>query len=246
MEGVAPADWVLPPGVRAVQTLRTGGRSLPPFDGFNLADHCGDDPASVAANRARLRQILDLRTEPVWLQQVHGIAVAAAHDHLPGTCQADASWTDRPGVVCAVLTADCLPVLIASDDGRVVAAAHAGWRGLCQGVLEATVTALPVAPSTVSAWLGAAIGPQAFEVGPEVRAAFLQAQPESAVAFRRGDADRWLADLYALARLRLARAGVARVVGGGQCTYREAQRYYSFRRDTRCGRMAALIWRDGT
>ncbi len=246
MEGVAPADWVLPPGVRAIQTLRTGGRSLPPFDGFNLADHCGDDPASVAANRARLRQILDLRTEPVWLQQVHGIAVAAAHDHLPGTCQADASWTDRPGVVCAVLTADCLPVLIASDDGRVVAAAHAGWRGLCQGVLEATVTALPVAPSTVSAWLGAAIGPQAFEVGPEVRAAFLQAQPESAVAFRRGDADRWLADLYALARLRLARAGVARVVGGGQCTYREAQRYYSFRRDTRCGRMAALIWRDGT
>lgn len=246
MEGVAPADWVLPPGVRAIQTLRTGGRSLPPFDGFNLADHCGDDPTSVAANRARLRQILDLRTEPVWLQQVHGIAVAAAHDHLPGTCQADASWTDRPGVVCAVLTADCLPVLIASDDGRVVAAAHAGWRGLCQGVLEATVAALPVAPSTVSAWLGAAIGPQAFEVGPEVRAAFLQAQPESAVAFRRGDADRWLADLYALARLRLARAGVARVVGGGQCTYREAQRYYSFRRDTRCGRMAALIWRDGT
>ncbi len=246
MEGVAPADWVLPPGVRAIQTLRTGGRSLPPFDGFNLADHCGDDPASVAANRARLRQILDLRTEPVWLQQVHGIAVAAAHDHLPGTCQADASWTDRPGVVFAVLTADCLPVLIASDDGRVVAAAHAGWRGLCQGVLEATVTALPVAPSTVSAWLGAAIGPQAFEVGPEVRAAFLQAQPESAVAFRRVDADRWLADLYALARLRLARAGVARVVGGGQCTYREAQRYYSFRRDTRCGRMAALIWRDGT
>lgn len=242
-EGIVHADWPLPPGVHAVQTERRGGFSQPPFDGFNLGDHCGDDPGHVARNRARLRTVLALPAEPRWLRQVHGTAVVAAHEAWAET-QADASWTDRPGVVCAVLTADCLPVLLASDDGRVVAAAHAGWRGLAAGVLEATLAALPVAPSALSAWLGAAIGPRAFEVGPEVREAFLRVQPRSADAFRPGIGDRWHCDLFALARERLARAGVERVHGGGVCTHDTPDRYYSFRRDARCGRMATLIWRD--
>lgn len=232
-----------PPGIQAVQTLRTGGFSLAPFDSLNLADHCGDDPACVARNRAQLRQQLALPAEPVWLRQVHGIEVVAAHAVAAGTT-ADASWTDRPGVVCAILTADCLPVLLASDDGRVVAAAHAGWRGLAGGILEATLAALPAPPSRLRAWLGAAIGPRAFEVGPEVREAFVRTHADDAAAFVPGWGDRWHCDLYALARARLLRAGVARADGEAQCTYTQGQRYYSFRRDPRCGRMASLIWRD--
>ncbi|HEY0973508.1 MAG TPA: peptidoglycan editing factor PgeF [Solimonas sp.] len=238
------AAWPSPPGVRAWQTLRHGGVSVSPYDQLNLADHCGDDPVAVAENRRRLRAALELPSEPGWLRQVHGVAVAA----LPamGTVTADASWTAQPGVVCAVLTADCLPVLFAAVDGSVVAAAHAGWRGLAAGVLEATLAAMPIAPGRVQAWLGAAIGPAAFEVGPEVRAAFVSAQPEAEAAFRPGQGDRWMADIYALARLRLTAAGVAAVHGGNACTMTEARGYYSFRREPRCGRMATLIWRDAT
>lgn len=241
------ADWPAPPGVRAVQTLRDGGVSAAPYASLNLAAHCGDAPQAVSENRRRLRAYLELPAEPTWLQQVHGVAVVQAGSHPEvdgGVPEADASWTAEPGVVCAILTADCLPVLFSADDGSVVAAAHAGWRGLAAGVLEATVAALPVAPQHLLAWFGAAIGPQMFEVGPEVRAAFVGQDPAAAAAFTAGNGDRWLADLYALARLRLQRVGVTRIYGGAACTYTEAERYYSFRREPRCGRMASLIWRS--
>ena len=244
MQLLQSADWPRPASVRALQTRRDGGVSRAPCDSFNLGARCGDDPAAVAHNRERLCRLLALPAAPVWLDQVHGVTVVAAATVPAGTePAADASWTDRTDVVCAVLTADCLPALFASDDGRVIAAAHAGWRGLAGGVLEATVAALPAAPSTVSVWLGAAIGPRAFEVGPEVRKVFVDLDPAAVGAFVAGADDRWFADIYVLARLRLARAGVTRVYGGAACTHTEAARYYSFRRDARCGRMASLIWR---
>ncbi|MDE3011327.1 MAG: peptidoglycan editing factor PgeF, partial [Pseudomonadota bacterium] len=203
-------DWPAPPNVRALVTTRAGGVSAPPCDSFNLGERSGDDPAAVAANRAHLRQLLP--GEPVWLHQVHGTRVV----RLPTDPdqQADAAWSTQPGSPCLVLTADCLPVLFCDRQGTRVAAAHAGWRGLADGVLEATVQALGVTPGELLAWLGPAIGQDAFEVGPEVRAAFLARDPAAAEAFRAGREDRWHADLYLLARQRLAAAGVDRVSGG--------------------------------
>lgn len=238
---IAP-DWPAPPNVRAVTTTRLGGVSAPPFSSLNLAGHVGDDPAAVAENRARLARAADLPAEPRWLNQVHGCRVVEAGEVAAG-CEADAAATDRAGVVCAVLTADCLPVLLCNAAGTRVAAAHAGWRGLAGGVLEAAVAGF--GGGEVLAWLGPAIGPDAFEVGPEVRAAFVGADPAAAAAFRPGRDDRFLADLYALARRRLAAAGVSAVHGGGLCTYHEANRFYSYRRDGQTGRMASLIWRTG-
>lgn len=241
MIGIESADWPAPSRVCALQTLRWGGIGQAPYDSFNLAGHAGDDPGSVAENRRLLRATLGLPGEPVWLRQVHGTRVVS----LPcaeSEPEADAAWTAEPRVVCAVMTADCLPVLLCADDGSVVGAAHAGWRGLAAGVLEATVAAMPVPPSRLIAWLGAAIGPASFEVGPEVRDAFVSADPASAGCFVAGERDRWFADLYALARVRLRGAGVVAVHGGGACTYRDAQSYFSYRRESHCGRMAALIW----
>ncbi len=235
-------DWPAPAGVRAVTTTRRGGASEGPYAAFNLAAHVGDDPARVAVNRAALRARLALPAEPAWLAQVHGTTVVDANprDNPP---EADASVADRPGVVCAVLTADCLPVLFCTRDGTLVAAAHAGWRGLAAGVLEATVRALGGPPGELLAWLGPGIGPDAYEVGPEVREAFVCADPRAADAFAQGKrADRWLADMYALARLRLASAGVTAVYGGGLCTYRDRERFFSYRRDGATGRMATLAW----
>lgn len=235
-------EWPAPVRVRALQTRRGGGVSAGPFATFNLGTHVGDRPDDVARNRARLREALP--ASPQWLQQVHGRTVV----RLPGDgapVPADAAWTDRTGTVCAVMTADCLPVLLCSDDGDAVAAAHAGWRGLAAGVLEATVDAMPAPPRRLMAWLGPAIGPAAFEVGPEVRAAFVDADPDAASCFRSGAGDRWLADLFALARRRLLAAGVRAVFGGGHCTFSDPAQWFSFRRDGRCGRMASLIWIDG-
>lgn len=241
MIGIESARWPAPRRIRAVQTLRGGGVGIAPYDSFNLATHVGDRPEVVAENRRLLRATLGLPGEPVWLRQVHGTRVVTlpCDDSEP---EADAAWTAEPGVVCAVLTADCLPVLLCAGDGSVVGAAHAGWRGLAAGVLEATVAAMPVPSSRLIAWLGAAIGPAAFEVGPEVRETFVSADPALAYCFTAGAGDRWFADLYALARARLRRAGVGAVHGGGACTYRDAQSYFSYRRESRCGRMAALIW----
>jgi YfiH family protein len=233
-------DWPAPANVRALQTTRIGGVSCGPWAGFNLGDHVGDDPQAVASNRARLRALLP--AEPVWLRQVHGaVAVDAA---LAGKSvpEADAAFARQPGVVCAVLTADCLPVLFCDRSGTAVAAAHAGWRGLLAGVLESAMAALGRPPAELLAWLGPAIGPHAFEVGPEVRAAFVAGDTGAAAAFVPGAGDRWWCDLPLLARRRLAAAGVQAVFGGDACTASEPGRYFSYRRDGVSGRMASLVW----
>lgn len=242
MPGLIPVDWPAPKNVQAVTTSRIGGVSLAPFDSFNLADHVGDHPTAVLANRELLLEELALPAEPVWLKQMHGTTVITLDDRPGEPSEADAGVADGPNRVCVVLTADCLPVLFCDRAGQCVAAAHAGWRGLADGVLEATVTQMGVAPGEVIAWLGPAIGPQAFEVGEEVRAAFVDDDAGSAAVFTVHTDDRWLVDIYRLARLRLARAGITAVYGGGRCTYSEAGMFYSYRRDGTTGRMASLVW----
>ena len=237
-------DWPAPPKVRALQTTRQGGVSRPPYARLNLGDHVGDDRLAVAANRALLRESLAGGGDPVWLEQVHGTRVvdAASCSPVAPPAQADASFAREPGVVCTVMTADCLPVLFCADDGSVVAAAHAGWRGLLAGVLEETVAAMAVPAGTVLAYLGPAIGPRAFEVGDEVRTAFVAADAALAAAFKPARPGKWLADLYMLARLRLAGQGVVRVYGGDFCTHSDGYRFFSYRRDGQTGRMASMIW----
>lgn len=237
-EWIVP-DWPAPPSVGALATTRHGGVSKPPFDGLNLGGHVGDDPDAVEANRARL---LDrVPRPPLWLNQVHGTAVARAGSAAPG-CTADAAVSVRPGAVCAVLTADCLPVLLCDRAGTRVGAAHAGWRGLAAGVLEAAVEALEAPRGELMAWLGPAIGPSSFEVGDEVRTAFMARDSRAAEAFSAKGGGKWRCDLYLLARQRLAAAGVREVRGGGWDTAADAGRFYSYRRDGRTGRMATLIW----
>lgn len=235
-------DWPAPDAVRAFVTTRVGGLSKPPYDTLNLAAHVGDTPEAVAANRERLAERLVLPEEPRWLEQVHGVHVAMAEDVRRGATAADGVCARNPRQVCAVLTADCLPVMICDRDASVVVAAHAGWRGLASGVVEAAVDATNLSGRRLLAWLGPAIGPRAFEVGDEVRAAFLDHDGAAASAFVAHGEGRWLADLYALARQRLARCGVNAVYGGHWCTYSEPGRFYSYRRDGATGRMAALIW----
>lgn len=231
-------DWPAPARVKACITTREGGVSLAPFDSLNLGDHVGDDPAAVAENRRRLTD--QFAITPAWLQQVHGIAVVEADPAQVAT--ADASWTDTPGIACTAMTADCLPVLFCNRAGTRVAAAHAGWRGLANGVLEATLDSLAVPADEILAWLDPAIGPQAFEVGPEVREAFIAQLPQAAQAFAASpNAGKFLADIYALARLRLAARGVTAVYGGGLCTVTDP-RFFSYRRNPRTGRFASLIW----
>jgi polyphenol oxidase len=212
-----------------------------PYAGLNLADHVGDDPSCVARNRALLRDYLALPSEPLWLRQVHGCGVAG-DGVSPDGCEADASVATGPGLVCAVLTADCLPLLLCDRDGTRVSAVHAGWRGLAAGVIEAAVARMQTPPADLLAWLGPAIGPDAFEVGDEVRAAFLAGDPAATAAFRPSLAGRWLADIYLLARRRLGALGVGQVWGGDLCTLTDAGRFFSYRRDGATGRMASLIW----
>ena len=238
-------DWPAPPWVRAVATTRRGGVSLGGYAGLNLGDHVGDDPGRVQANRQLLRSALGLPGEPRWLRQVHGCGVVpAAASGAPGAadCEADASVAYGPGAVCAVLTADCLPLLLTDRFGTRVAAVHAGWRGLVAGVIEATVARLAVPSGDLLVWLGPAIGATAFEVGDEVRARFVAADAQAVAGFAPLGGDKWLADIYLLARQRLAALGVARVWGGEHCTYRDPERFYSYRRDGVTGRMASLIW----
>lgn len=235
-------DWPLPPGVRAAVTTRCGGESRPPYEQFNLATHVGDDPARVARNRERLVAELQLPSAPAWLSQVHGTRVVRLGAGAAEGVEADGCWTDERGVACAVLTADCLPVLLCDPRGGRVAAVHAGWRGLAAGVLEAAA-AEAGADGDWLAWLGPAIGPAHFQVGPEVCDAFVDRDPGAAVAFAPGPQGRAYGDLFELARRALGRVGVTRVSGGGICTFRERSRYYSFRRDGATGRFASLIWR---
>lgn len=245
--------WPAPARVRALSTLRTGGQigdksahSQPvdghsdPYADFNLGTHVGDEPGRVAANRAALRRALP--AEPLWLSQVHGTRVANADENPLPNIEADAAVARKPGAVLAIQTADCLPVLLCDRAGSVVAAAHAGWRGLSSGVIENAVRAMGVPAADVIAWLGPAIGPRAYEVGAEVVEAFTRDDPGAAAAFAPKAGGKFLADLYALARRRLARLGVASVSGGDACTYADADRFFSFRRDGRTGRMASLVW----
>ncbi len=245
MPSFIAATWPAPARVRALTTTRSGGVSRAVYDSFNLADHVGDRPQLVAENRRLLRAALALPAEPVWLTQVHGTRVVdAATINVPTA--ADGSFTDVAGVVCAVLTADCLPLFLCDRAGKRVALVHAGWRGLAAGIIRAGVTAMQVPGGELLAWLGPAIGADAFEVGAEVRGACLAAGPPAAAAAFRPAArsGHWWADLYALARTQLNAAGVHAVFGGGHCTFREASHFYSYRRDGVCGRMASLIWLD--
>ncbi|MCI4567749.1 peptidoglycan editing factor PgeF [Lysobacter sp. CFH 32150] len=238
---ILPADWPAPQNVCAFTTLRHGaGASLPPFDTFNLGLRSGDDVQTVARNRVELIERFALPSAPRWLHQVHGTTVVAE----PGfdEPEADAAITRTPGTVLAILTADCMPVVFAADDGSEVGAAHAGWRGLAGGVLEATVAAMQTPSADIVAWLGPAAGPQAYEIGQEVLDAFVAHDPRAASAFAATRPGHWRIDLYALARQRLADAGVGRVFGGDLCTITDPQRFFSHRRDQRTGRMATLAW----
>ena len=235
-------DWPAPACVRAYTTTRKGGVSQGPYASMNLADHVDDGPLCVAQNRQRLQQMLGLPGEPLWLQQVHGTAsVNAAESEMQPT--ADASWSQRSGVVCAVLTADCLPLLLCDRKGKSIAAVHAGWRGLVAGVIEQTVTAMGAQADQLLAWMGPAISQAAYTVGDDVRAEFIARQPEAAAAFLPASGG-WQADLYALARLRLASCGVLAVYGGEHCSALQQDEFFSFRRDGTTGRMASLIWLD--
>ncbi len=234
-------EWPAPAAVKAVSTSRQGGSSQPPYEWLNLGDHVGDCAQRVAENRHRLVQALQLPAPPIWLNQVHGVDVVEASQVL-NTPAADASYTRKPGVVCCVMTADCLPLLLCDRGGQVVAALHAGWRGLADGVIEACVARMGRPAAELMAWLGPAIGPRAFEVGGEVRQRFLACDPAAAAAFEPTLAGRWLADIYLLARQRLQRAGVEEVYGGQRCTYEERDHFFSYRRDGVTGRMASLIW----
>ncbi|MDD2915530.1 MAG: peptidoglycan editing factor PgeF [Gallionella sp.] len=240
-------DWPAPAQVKAIQTTRQGGVSVAPYDNLNLGSHVGDNPLGVARNRMLLNTLLP--SEPVWLEQVHGTLVANA-DMASCLPRADACIARQRGSVCVVMTADCLPVLLCDIQGTVVAAAHAGWKGLAAGVIEATVQTMEVAPQNLIAWLGPAIGREAFEVGEEVRAVFVEYDLQAASAFTPsplmgeggGEGEKWLADIYALARLRMNTLGITQIYGGGYCTYREREQFFSYRRDGVTGRMGTFVW----
>ena len=239
-------EWPVPGNVRALSSTRAGGVSLPPWGTLNLGDHVGDDPDHVFTNRQRLANAAGLQPARIgWLKQVHGTDVVELTSATVGTVPtADGSFTRHGGIACAILTADCLPVILADQQGTVVGAAHAGWRSLCGGVLENLVTAMAVETDTLQAWLGPAIGPDHFEVGPEVRDAFLAADPAAASAFHTSGArpGHFMADIYALATQRLKRLGITTVSGGGLCTVSDNARFFSYRRDGQTGRMGTLVW----
>jgi len=234
-------DWPAPIGVKSLITTRNGGVSTGAYASFNLGLRSGDDEGAVYANRMQLRRYLP--QEPKWLRQVHGSRVVAA-DGMSDVPAADASIARQPGTVCVVMIADCMPVLLCDEAASVVGIAHAGWRGLASGIVENTVRATGVAPNKLLAYLGPAIGPLAFEVGADVRDAFIAADDAAARAFKPHREHKWLADLFQLARQHLTRCGITRIFGGGLCSYTDNTRFYSYRRDQNSGRMAALIWLD--
>lgn len=242
---LAPHDWIVPEwpapaGVRAFVTTRSGGVSEGAYASLNLSATNGDDEARVVRNREIVRARLP--EMPRWMRQVHGVAVANLDERGEGAPTADAAVAGMRGRVCNVLTADCMPLMLCDTEGRRVSVAHAGWRGLAAGVVESAVSALAASPDKVLAWMGPAIGPRAFEVGPEVREAFVREDAGAEAAFVPHGAGKHLADLYALAKQRLARVGVTSVYGGGFCTYHETERFFSYRREKRSGRMGAFIW----
>jgi len=232
-------DWDVPRNIIACTTTRQGGYSQGAWASFNLASHVEDDPVAVSQNRSLLKSFLQLPSEPVWLEQVHGCDVVIA-DNVNDVPACDASFTQQPDVVCAVLTADCLPLLLCSEEGDQVAAVHAGWRGLAAGVIEQTVSSMNCPGEKILAWLGPAIGPDAFEVGAEVREIFTGFDSQASSAFKE-HGNKWLCDIYQLARQRLENLGISQISGGDYCTYHDSGRFYSYRRDGETGRMASLI-----
>jgi YfiH family protein len=237
------ADWPAPANIRAFTTTRLGGVSQPPYESFNLATHVHDDPLAVQQNRERLAGALSLPSEPAWLEQVHSNRIVSISEYTEPV-EADGGITQIPGEVCVVLTADCLPVLLCNRAGTQVAAVHAGWKGLADGIVENAVDMFTDKPDDVLVWLGPAIGPHAFEVGEEVRSAFMAHDQGCADAFVPTSEGKWLADLYRVTRQRLGMLGVGMVFGGGLCTYSDVRRFYSYRRDGVTGRMASLIWME--
>ncbi|MDC9588460.1 purine nucleoside phosphorylase YfiH [Xenorhabdus sp. XENO-10] len=238
-------DWPQPDNVGACSTTRLGGVSLSPYDSLNLGNHVGDIPEYVEQNRTLLVEYAQLQQQPIWLEQVHGTRVITLDGQSLVNNQADAVYTNIPGQVCAVMTADCLPVIFCSISGDEVAAAHAGWRGLCAGVLENTVSRFSAKPDMIRAWLGPAIGPSKFEVGSEVREAFITVNSDLEQAFTPyGDnyGDKFLANIYLLAKLKLQLMGITEIFGGTACTVTEEKNFFSYRRDGNTGRMATLIW----
>ena len=234
-------DWPAPDNIRALTTSRQGGKSSAPFNDLNLGLHVGDNTKIVQKNRQILSKTLNLTEPLVWLNQVHSDLVSNLDDKQP-LIDADAAVTTRIMQVCTVMTADCLPVLFCNTAGTVVAASHAGWRGLCAGILEKTVASMQCDVQQIMAWLGPAIGATKFEVGDDVREAFIQVDSAAHNAFKPYAKGKWLADIYLLARQRLNIMGVQQIYGGGECTYTDSQRFYSYRRNPTTGRMASLIW----
>lgn len=243
MSALIQPQWPQPASVRSCATTREGGVSLLPYGSLNLGSHVGDSPEDVAANRQRLIELGGLPAAPHWLEQVHGTDVIRLTTDTPPVSSliADAAYTRERGVVCAAMTADCLPVLFCSKNGDEVAAAHAGWRGLCAGILENTVACFEAIPGDIMAWMGPAIGPVHFEVGGEVRDAFMAENSNASVAFTPAGT-KFMADIYLLARLRLQSAGLSAIYGGEYCTVTDSTQFYSYRRDGITGRLASLIW----
>lgn len=234
-------DWPVKSSIHAATSLRSGGVSQSPFDSFNLALHVNDDPEKVYQNRQLLSKMLQLPAEPIWLEQVHGHQAIKA-EQGGSIKKADASYTGKANIVCAVLTADCLPILLASHDGAKIAAIHAGWRGLLSGVIANTINA--IGTINITAWLGPAIGANCFEVGKEVKDAFVNKSAKFNAAFTEKDKNKYLADIYKLATIELASVGIKQIYGGNFCTVTDKELFYSYRRDGETGRMATLIWRD--
>lgn len=237
------ADWPAPDFIKAGTTLRQGGVSIGAYSSFNLATHVGDELAAVERNRAILDQSLNVPNAPQWLEQIHSTEVVLLpnEEAIP---KADASYTSKENIVCTVMTADCLPLLITNKQGSCVAAIHAGWRGLCDGIIEATIKKLPVEPESLLVWLGPAIGADVYEVGEEVYDAFTKAEVEAKQAFTSVSEGHWLFDIYQLAKLRLNKMGVNHIYGGDRCTLSEEEHFFSYRRDDVTGRMASMIWID--
>lgn len=244
VENLLFPDWPAPENVRAVSSKRMNGYSEGVFQSFNLGDHVGDDPSRVHNNRQRFQALAGMPSAPLWLQQVHGVAVVRPElSSVQGDAVvADAAYSCMPKTVCTVMTADCLPLLVCDKAGQEVAAIHAGWRGLAAGVIEQTLQHFQAKASDIMVWLGPAIGPASFEVGAEVRAAFIQQQAAAAAAFKVHCHGKYLADIYLLARQRLATLGISAVYGGEYCTYLQAEHFFSYRRDGQTGRMASAIW----
>jgi YfiH family protein len=241
MINVITPNWPAAKNIKAFTTTRHGGVSQQAFASLNLANHVGDDTEAVKNNRALLRAQMRLPNEPVWINQVHGVEVVQA-DIISSLTTADASFTNQPNIVCVVMTADCLPVFFCNKAGTHVAVAHAGWRGLVDGVIEETIKALKIPGNELLVWLGPAIGPQAFEVGEEVLQKFCAIDPQAEAAFKTSPNNRWLGDIYLLAKQRLQKCGVTAIYGGDLCTYSDSEQFFSYRRDGQTGRMASLIW----